>query len=66
VRWDRDKSDPPPFVYVGGLTPMSAGVMAQTRLVLQAGVHVVFCTTRHAGQRDRDYKRGVLTSFKVN
>jgi hypothetical protein len=45
---------------------MSAGNVAQTRVVLQAGTHVVFCTTRHDGQRDRDYKRGVLTSFKVN
>jgi hypothetical protein len=66
VRWDRDRNDPPPFVYVGGLTPMSSGMVAQTRVVLQAGTHVVFCTTRHDGQRDRDYKRGVLTSFKVN
>jgi hypothetical protein len=65
IRWDRDRNDPPPFVYVGGLTPMSAGVIAQTRLTLQTGTHVVFCATRHAGQRDRDYKRGVLTSFKV-
>ena len=31
-RWDRDRNDAPPFVYVGGLTPMSMGVTAQTRL----------------------------------
>jgi hypothetical protein len=66
VRWDRDRNDPPPFVYVGGLTPMSTGVIAQTRLVLQSGVHVVFCTTRHARERERDYKRGVIATFKVN
>jgi hypothetical protein len=66
VRWDRDRTDPPPFVYVGGLTPMSSGIIAQTQVVLQSGVHVALCTARHAGQRDRDYKRGVLTSFKVN
>lgn len=66
MRWDRDGKDPPPFVYVGGLTPISSGNVAQTRVVLQAGTHVVFCTARHDGQRERDYKRGVLTSFKVN
>jgi hypothetical protein len=65
-QWDRDRSDPPPFVYVGGLTPMSTGVTAQTRLVLQTGVHVALCTTRHTGDRDRDYRRGALASFKVN
>jgi len=65
-RWDRDRNDPPPFVYVGGLTPMSNGVTAQTKLVLQTGTHVVFCTMRHAGDKERDYQRGVITSFKVN
>jgi hypothetical protein len=65
-RWDRDRSDQPPFVYVGGLTPMSNGVTAQTKLVLQTGMHVVFCTMRHAGDKARDYQRGVLSSFKVN
>jgi hypothetical protein len=64
-RWDRDRTDAPPFVYVGGLTPMSPGGTAQTRLVLQSGVHVVLCTMRHAGQRERDYQRGVAT-FRVN
>jgi hypothetical protein len=66
LRWDRDRNDPPPFVYLGGLTPMSAGVIAQTRLVLQTGLHIAFCTTRHASERDRDYKRGVIATFKVN
>jgi hypothetical protein len=65
-RWDRDRNDPPPFVYVGGLTPMSTGVTAQTRLVLQTGTYVVLCPMRHAGVRDRDYQHGVMASFKVN
>jgi hypothetical protein len=65
-RWDRDRADVPPFVYVGGLTPMSSGVKAQMRLVLQTGEHVVLCTLRHAGARERDYQRGVMASFKVN
>ena len=65
-RWDRDGNEAPPFVYVGGLTPMSSLVKAQTKLVLQTGTHVVFCTMRHAGDRERDYQRGVFASFKVN
>ena len=40
-RWLRDRKDASPFVYVGGLTPMSPGASAQTRLVLQSGTHVV-------------------------
>jgi hypothetical protein len=65
-RWDLDRSDPAPFVYVGGLTPMSTGFTAQTKLVLQTGMHVVLCTMRHGGERERDYQRGKLASFKVN
>ena len=65
-RWDRDRTDPAPFVYVGGLTPMSSGFTAQTKLVLQTGVHVVLCTMRHGGERDHDYQRGMLAAFKVN
>jgi hypothetical protein len=65
-RWDRDRADAPPFVYVGGLTPMSNGGTAQTKLLLQTGVHVVFCPMRHAGSHERDYQRGVIASFKVN
>jgi len=65
-RWDRDRAEAPPFVYVGGLTPMSNGVTAQTKLLLQSGVHVVLCAMRHAGTRERDYQRGVMASFKVN
>jgi hypothetical protein len=34
--------------------------------VLQTGVHVVLCTMRHGGEREHDYQRGVLASFKVN
>jgi hypothetical protein len=65
-RWDRDRTDSAPFVYAGGLTPMSGGMTAQTRLVLQTGTYVVLCTMRHGGDRERDYKRGLLASFKVN
>jgi len=65
-RWNRDGKDAAPFVYAGGLTPMSGGVTAQTKLVLQAGTYVVLCTMRHVGDRERDYQRGVLASFKVN
>jgi hypothetical protein len=64
-RWDRDRGDAP-FVYVGSLTPMSPDVTVQTRLVLQTGEHVVFSAMRHGGERDRDYQRGLLASFKVN
>lgn len=62
--WNRDHGEPP-FVYVGGLTPMSPGRTAQTRLVLQNGVHVVLCTMRSARARDLDYQRGVLATFTV-
>jgi len=65
-RWDSDRTDPAPFVYVGGVTPMSSGMTAQTKLVLQTGVHVVLCTMRHGGEREHDYQRGVLASFTVN
>ena len=65
-RWDRDRAESPPFFYVGGLTPMSSGVTAQTKLLLQRGVHVVLCAMRHGGARERDYQRGVMTSFMVN
>lgn len=65
-RWNVDAKDPAPFVYVGGLTPMSGGVTAQTKVVLQKGPHVVLCTMRHSGEKDHDYQRGVLASFKVN
>jgi hypothetical protein len=64
-RWDVDRGAEPPFVYVGGITPMSSRGVAQTRLVLQSGVHVVFCPIRE-GRGARDYVRGVLGSFKVN
>jgi len=65
-RRNRDAKDAAPFAYAGGLTPMSAGVNAQTKLVLQTGTYVVLCTMRHAGDREHDYQRGVLASFKVN
>ena len=65
-RWDRDRGDPPPFAYAGGLTPMSGDMTAQTKLLLQTGTYVVLCTMRHSGDREHDYRRGVLASFKVN
>ena len=65
-RWDRDRGASPPFVYVGGLTPMSSGMTVQTRLMLQKGVYVVLCAMRHAGAREPDYQRGVMASFNVN
>lgn len=64
-RWNRDRGGPAPFVYIGGLTPMSAGGEAQTRLVLQSGTHVVLCTMHHDGATGYDYQRGVLASFEV-
>jgi hypothetical protein len=45
---------------------MSSGGIAQTKLVLQTGMHVALCTMRHGGSRERDYQRGVLATFKVN
>ena len=65
-RWDSDRTDPAPFVYVGGLTPMSNGLTAQAKLVLQTGDHVVLCRMRHGGDREHDYQRGELVSLKVN
>ena len=65
-RWDRDRADAAPFVYVGGLTPMSNGMTAQTKLLLKTGVHVLLCPMRHVGARERDYQRGVMATFKVN
>jgi len=65
-RWDADRAEPPPFVYVGGLTPMSSDMTAQLRVVLQTGMHVVFCPMRHAGVHGHDYQEGVLGSFRVN
>lgn len=59
-RWDRKENDPAPFVYVGGVTPMSSGMAAQVRLVLQSGTHVVLCPMHG------DHERGVLASFKVS
>jgi hypothetical protein len=64
-RWTRDGSGDAPFVYIGGLTPMSSGMTLQMRLVLQSGVHVVLCPFK--GERGTpDNVRGVLTTFRVN
>jgi hypothetical protein len=63
-RWNRDGAGEAPFVYAGGITPMSPGTIAQTRLVLQSGVHVVLCPMRGNGGTDNG--RGVIASFRVN
>ena len=64
-RWTRDGSGDAPFVYLGGLTPMSAGMTVQLRLVLQSGIHVVLCPFK--GERGTpDNARGVLATFRVN
>lgn len=65
-RWKRERDDAAPFVYVGGLTPMSSGMTAQTRLVFQAGTHVIFCPMRDARARSHDHERGVLATFTVS
>ena len=63
-RWNRDGSGEAPFVYVGGVTPMSAGVTVQTRLVLQSGAYVVLCP--HRSERGPpDNARGVISTFRV-
>ena len=64
-RWKRNERDEAPFVYLGGLTPMSSGMTAQTRLVFQAGAHVVLCPMRHDHTRAHDHERGVLATFTV-
>ncbi|HEX6050624.1 MAG TPA: hypothetical protein VFZ21_15195 [Gemmatimonadaceae bacterium] len=64
-RWSRDREDDAPVVYVGGLTPMSSGMTAQTRLVLQAGTHVILCPMRDVHARSHDHERGVLATFVV-
>lgn len=64
-RWLRDRRDVAPFIYVGGVTPISPGFSAQTRLVLQAGTHVVLSALRSGGDRTEGYQRGVIATFKV-
>ena len=64
--WAQRRGEPAPFVYVGGLTPMSPGMTAQTRLVLQTGEHVVLCPLRDGREGAAGYERGVLTTFKVS
>lgn len=65
-RWNPNGNGAAPFVYVGGVTPMSPGAEAQTELVLQRGVHVVLCPMQETGLKGRDYERGALASFNVN
>jgi hypothetical protein len=65
-RWNRHGAGEAPFVYLGGITPMSSGVTTQTRLVLQSGEHVVLCPMRAEGGTAADNGRGVIASFRVN
>lgn len=65
-RWSREAGGDPPFVYAGGMTPISPGVTAQTRLVLQSGVHVVLCPMRGERGAASDNGRGVIASFRVS
>ena len=65
-RWNRDKGEAAPFVYVGGITPIASGVTAQTRVVLQSGMHVVLCAMRSEHARAPDHELGVAASFNVN
>lgn len=64
-RWTRDRGEPP-FVYVGGVMPISPQITAQTRLVLQSGTHVVLCALRGEHQKAPDNELGVIGSFNVN
>jgi hypothetical protein len=64
--WSRDKDESPPFVYIGGVTPLSSGVRTQLRFVLQSGVHVVFCPLHHERERAADNELGAIASFTVN
>jgi len=63
--WTREKGEAP-FVYIGGLTPISSSVTTQTRLVLQSGVHVVMCAMRGEHLKAPDNELGVIASFRVN
>ena len=64
-RWNRDGAGEVPFVYIGGVTPMSSGITVQTQVVLQAGSYVVLCPGR--GDRGApDNARGVIATFRVS
>jgi len=62
--WRRDRADPP-YVYVGGLTPMSGGMIAQATLVFQAGTHVVLCPLEEAPRGGHDHATALLATFTV-
>jgi hypothetical protein len=62
--WRRDRGDPP-FAYVGGLTPMSPGMRAQTNLVFLAGTHVVICPLEEARGGGHDHETDLLATFTV-
>ena len=62
--WRRDQGDPP-FVYIGGLTPMSPGMQAQTTLVFQSGTHVVLCPLEEPRSGARDHETPLLATFTV-
>ena len=59
-RWSHNATGEAPFVFVGGVTPMSSRLTAQAGLVLQSGDHVVLCPM------GGDHARGVMASFRVN
>jgi hypothetical protein len=65
-RWSRDAAGEAPFVYVGGVTPMSPGLTAQARLVLQSGHHVVLCPMRGDREHASGHASGDIASFRVN
>jgi hypothetical protein len=65
-RWSRDAAGEAPFVYVGGVTPMSPGLTAQARMVLLSGDHVVMCPMRGDREHASDHARGDIASFRVN
>ena len=65
-RWNREKGDVAPFIYVGGVTPLGSGATTQTRMVLQSGTYVVLCAMRGDHARVPDHELGVTASFRVN
>ena len=63
--WTARRAESAPFVYVGGFTPMSPGVTAQTVLNLLPGEHVALFPMAPGPDTGAD-KSGVLTVFKVS
>ena len=65
-RWNGKRDEHAPFVYIGGITPMSSGMTVQTQLVLQTGTHVILCPMKDAHARSHDHERGVIATFTVS